>query len=132
MRKMITSTTTPTIAITGRAPNAPRLCAIHSARPELRITPASDKPPPNSSNTPHGSLPALSQFIRNTRFLVSTGMMNSASAAAMAMLVSFTPDIQSAISGWNIQASAVTTNTSATSFSPRLSGPSSASSLRIS
>ena len=92
VRKMIT-TTTPIIASTGKEPNAPRLWAIHSARPVLRITPARDRPPPNSSSTPQGSLTALSQFIRNTRCLASTGMMNSAMAAAMAMLVSLTPGI---------------------------------------
>jgi len=90
------------------------------------MTPASDRPPPNSSSTPQGSLLAVCQSSRKVRSLTLAGIRNSNRAAPMAMLVSFSPGRGSASSGWKIQASAARVKIRATSFSWRDMGPSAA------
>ncbi len=105
---------------------------IHAARPVEVITAASDRPPPNSRRMPHGTLLAVSQSIRNTRFSPSRppGTRNSAMAPTMAIRVSSMAATYWDSSGWVTQAAAVQANTSATRFSPADQLPSSSSSWR--
>ena len=127
VRNRITEVINNTITNTGRVPNMPRLSAIHTASPEELIAAASDSPPPNSRRTPQGMTDALSQVMRNSRFFRFTGIMNMMIAEAMAITVSFNQGKVLDSTGWKIQAAAVSRNTTATSFSPRLMGPRSAS-----
>ena len=83
LRKISKVIITTTMRTGGKPPTTASWVPIHAANPVLEIAAASVSPPPNKISTPKGRRCAHSQFIRNSPRLISTGMRNARTAAAM-------------------------------------------------
>ncbi len=90
VRKTKRMATNAIITTAGTASSALTPEPIHVAKPDRSIARASERPPPNSTNTSQGIFLAVGQSKAKTPRFRSTGMRNRANAPAMAIVPSVT------------------------------------------
>lgn len=120
-----------TSSTVGSPPRPAARSPIHSVSPEDENCADRASPPPKSSSTPHGSFTAESQSSRRTPRAAPAGHRNSSRPAATAIPASEISG-SSKSTGTKIQASAASTKSTSTRFSPEDMGPSLCSSSWIS